>query len=138
MLAGTQATGGARVLALNLWTGWVGILAGMLSGAAIGLFFHDERWLGGYASWPRRLLRLGHVSFSGIAFLNIAFAATLHVTGEIPGARTASWLLVAGAVAMPAVCSLAAWWKPLRHLFVVPVASLVGAALALLLGGVAA
>jgi hypothetical protein len=124
----------AQVLALNLWTGWVGILAGMLSGAAIGLFFHDERWLGGYGSWPRRLLRLGHVSFFGIAFLNIAFAATLHVTGEIPGARTASWLLVAGAVLMPAVCALAAWWKPFRHLFFAPVAILVGAAVALLFG----
>jgi hypothetical protein len=126
------------LLALNLWTGWVGILAGMLSGTAIGFFFHDERWLGGYTSWPRRLLRLGHVSFFGIAFLNIAFAATLHAIGEVPGARTASWLLVAGAVLMPAVCFLAAWRKPLRHLFFLPVASLTGAALALLLGGVAA
>jgi hypothetical protein len=126
------------LLALNLWTGWVGILAGMLSGTAIGCFFHDERWLGGYASWPRRLLRLGHVSFFGIAFLNIAFAATLHAIGEIPGARTASWLLVAGAVLMPAVCFLAAWRKPLRHLFFLPVASLTGAALALLFGGVVA
>jgi hypothetical protein len=38
---------------------------------------------------------------------------------------------------MPAVCYLAAWRKALRHLFVVPVASLTGAALALLYGGVA-
>jgi hypothetical protein len=126
------------VLALNLWTGWVGILAGMLSGAALGLFFHDERWLGGYHSWPRRVLRLGHISFFGVAFLNIAFAATLHVAGDIPGARTASWLLVSGAVLMPAVCFLAAWRKPLRHLFFLPAASLIGAVFALLYGGVAA
>jgi hypothetical protein len=35
---------------------------------------------------------------------------------------------------MPAVCALAAWSRPFRHLFFAPVASLVGAAVALLFG----
>jgi hypothetical protein len=39
-------------------------------------------------------------------------------------------LLVAGAVLMPLVCYLAAWKKPLRHLFPLPVLSLLGATLA--------
>jgi hypothetical protein len=123
------------MIALNLWAAWIGILAGMVSGAAFGIFFHDESWLGGYDSWPRRLMRLGHISFFGVAFLNLAFAVTLRLTGEVSGARAASWLLIAGAVLMPTVCGLAAWRKPLRHLFFLPVLSLLGAAVAMIHGG---
>ena len=123
------------MIALNLWAAWIGILAGMVSGAAFGIFFHDESWLGGYDSWPRRLMRLGHISFFGVAFLNLAFAVTLRLTGEISGARAASWLLIAGAVLMPTVCGLASWRKPLRHLFFLPVLSLLGAAVAMIHGG---
>ena len=125
------------MVALNLWAAWIGILAGMVSGATFGLFFHEESWLGGYNSWPRRLLRLGHISFFGLAFLNFAFALTLKLGGEVRGDRAASWLLIAGAVLMPTVCALAAWKKPLRHLFFLPVLSLMGAVVALLHGGFA-
>ena len=123
------------MVALNLWAAWIGILAGMVSGAAMGMFFHEETWLGGYNSWARRLVRLGHISFFGLAFLNFAFALTLKLSGEVRGDRAASWLLIAGAALMPTVCALAAWKKPLRHLFFLPVGSLVGAVVALLHGG---
>jgi hypothetical protein len=113
----------------NLWAGWIGILLGMSSGVALGLFFHDERWLGGYASWPRRMLRLGHISFFGIAFLNLSFAATLYLTQRDGAHATASVLLIASAVLMPAACALAAWHKPLRHLFPIPALSLLAAAI---------
>jgi hypothetical protein len=118
----------------NLWAAWIGILLGMASGAALGLFFHDERWLGGYDAWPRRMLRLGHISFFGIAFLNLSFAVTLYLTGLDGALKAASLLLIVGAVLMPTVCFLAAWRKPLRHLFPAPALSLVGAALLTLLG----
>ena len=35
---------------LNLWAAWTGILLGVLSGAAYGLFFHRANWLDGYGS----------------------------------------------------------------------------------------
>ena len=35
---------------------------GVVSGATIGLFFHREAFLGGYDTWRRRLVRLGHPS----------------------------------------------------------------------------
>ena len=116
------------MIALNVWAAWVGIALGLASGTVQGLFFAREGWLGGYASWPRRMLRLGHISFFGIALLNLAYANTLHLIGAGPASPVVSALLVAGAVTMPAVCFLAAWRKPLRHLFCVPVLSLVGAA----------
>ncbi|HRD89710.1 MAG TPA: hypothetical protein PK752_15835, partial [Accumulibacter sp.] len=93
---------------INLWMAWIGILLGLLSGALIGLFFHRDEWLGGYGSWRRRLLRLGHISFFGIAFLNLAFANTVSLMGAATPAF-AAWSLVAGAVLMPAICFLAAW-----------------------------
>ncbi len=119
---------------LNLLCGWAGIVAGMVAGATHGLFFHRADWLGGYASWARRLTRLGHISFFGLAFVNLAFVLTVWLvadpgTGAGPGIlRAASWCLVVGAVTMPTVCYLAAWRKPIRHAFFVPVGSLVAGA----------
>jgi hypothetical protein len=43
---------------LMLKTVWAGMLAGVLSGAIIGLFFAREDFMGGYQSWRRRLTRL--------------------------------------------------------------------------------
>ncbi len=107
----------------NLTAAWTGILLGMVGGAALGLSFHREEWLGGYGSWRRRLLRLGHISLFGLAFVNLAYSSTAARMGWAPGAASA--LLVAGAVLMPLVCALAAWRPPLRHLFVLPVGTLV-------------
>ena len=121
--------------ALNLWAAWVGILLGMTSGMIPGFFFDRENWLGGYNSWPRRLMRLGHISFFGIAFLNLAYANTVQLLGPQSHVPLASVLLVAGAVLMPFVCYLAAWKKPLRHLFPLPVLSLLGATLAFIIEG---
>ncbi len=116
----------------NLAVGWLGILLGMLAGALAGLFFWREDWLGGYGSWRRRMTRLAHISLFGLGIINIAFALTVSNLGLPPsaGLTTASIALDVGAATMPAVCWLAAWRRPLRQLFPVPVvALLVGVAL---------
>ena len=107
---------------LNLLAGWIGMLAGVVSGGVIGLYFHDERWLGGYGTFRRRLLRLGHISFFGLGFLNILFGLTASVValGD-PYLAVASIALVAAAATMPACCFLSAWREPLRVLFPIPV-----------------
>ena len=58
---------------INLLSAWIGVLAGFVSGALIGLKFHREDWLGGYTSHRRRMLRLGHISFFGLAVINVMF-----------------------------------------------------------------
>ncbi len=70
---------------INLTAAWLGILAGLLTGTAIGLFFHDETWMGGYGSWRRRMIRLGHISFFGTAFLNLAFVFSVASRSLAPG-----------------------------------------------------
>lgn len=105
----------------NLIAAWVGFFCGALCGAALGLFFHDDAWLGGYGSWRRRLLRLGHIAWFGLGLVNVAYVASLRA---LPLAGPSPWpgrLFIAALFTMPAVCYLTAWRKPLRHLFPLPV-----------------
>jgi hypothetical protein len=102
--------------------GWLGMLMGVVSGAVIGLFFHREDWMGGYASYRRRLTRLGHISFFGLALVNFSFAFTQHVLAlSAPWGSVAMWAFLVGAASMPACCFLSAWRKPFRHFFFIPV-----------------
>ena len=117
----------------NIIAAWIAILVGFFAGVIPGLFFHDEEWLGGYSSWPRRLMRLGHVSFFGIAFVNFAFAFTvghLNLTGDL--VKSTSILFIVAQIAMPTICYGASVKKVLRNLFFIPVLSLIIGALALL------
>ena len=108
---------------------WGWMLMGLLSGVALGLGFHKAEFMGGYDGWRRRLARLGHIAFFGTGLINLFAALTWRVF-EIDSELMpiVSWLLVIGAVSMPTVCLLSAWRKGMRHLFPVPVFSLVGGA----------
>jgi hypothetical protein len=112
---------------INLVCAWAGLLLGMVSGAILGLGFAREAFLGGYGSWTRRLCRLGHIAFFGLAFVNFLFFATVRL-GCYGGAsaRMAGWLFVAGAVSMPLTCFVSAFWRPARHAFAIPVLCLLG------------
>lgn len=108
--------------AWNLWAGWIGMSLGLVSGALIGLGFHRDEFAGGYSSFRRRLLRLGHVAFFALGMINVLFALTLtssSVTPVSPAIASAS--LAAASFAMPAVCFLTAWKRPFRHVFPLPV-----------------
>ena len=124
---------------VNLYFAWTWMLAGMASGAVMGVFFYRHDWLGGFGSWRRRMVRLAHIAFFGTGLLNLGFALSwgfLERDGEPdPLLWVASVLLIVGAVAMPTVCYASAWRDPLRHLFFVPVVSLMGGVAALLAAG---
>ena len=107
-------------MALNLYAAWTFFLLGALAGATTGLFFHGEDWLGGYSSWPRRMIRLGHIAFFGIGLLNVAFALSAESLGLTTGLGLPSILFVIGGVAMPLVCYLSAVRSSFRHLFFLP------------------
>lgn len=114
---------------------WAGMLLGVVSGAVVGLFFHREDWMGGYNSFRRRLTRLGHISFFGLAFVNIAFATSHQVAGiGASYAFPAAVVFTIGAATMPTCCFLSAWRKPFRHLFFIPVGSVLAGILLTLAG----
>ena len=94
---------------------------GTLTGMINGLFFHDERWLGGYASWPRRMVRLGHIAFIALGIINILYALTIQSLHWPAPPLIVGAALLASGLLMPLVCYLSAWRMPLRHLFVLPV-----------------
>ena len=120
---------------LNILVGWAAMLMGVLSGASIGLFFHVDSWAGGYASFRRRMLRLAHISFFGIGFVNVMFGLTLQalqLTG--PAVAVGSLGLIVGVITMPLCCYLTAWRKIFRHLFPVPVLSVATGIVGILYG----
>jgi hypothetical protein len=122
---------------INLFAGWISLLGGVLSGMGLGLFFHRDGWLGGYASFRRRLLRLGHIAFFGLGFLNLLFALSLaRLPSEALSVTAASIGLAAGAVTMPLCCFLTAWRTPFRHLFPLPATCVLVGVVGLLLGWV--
>jgi hypothetical protein len=106
---------------------WIGICLGCVAGAIQGLFFHGETWLGGYNSWPRRMLRLGHISLVAIGLINLAFALTVTVLGISEGIVWPSRLLIFGAITMPLLCYLSAFRDSFRHLFFIPALSVITA-----------
>ncbi len=110
---------------LNFYAVWIGILLGFVSGAILGLFFQDENWMGGYSSWRRRMARLGHISFFGIAIINLMFSLSITVFNVQLDNFYPSYLFIAGAISMPLICFLSAYKKNFRHLFPVPVLCLV-------------
>ena len=106
---------------VNLLVGWSGFFGGAVTGALIGLCFHREDWLGGYHSFPRRMVRLGHIACFGIGLINILFA--LSVTTPSAWTDWGSRLLVIAMATMPLNCFLTAWRKSFRHLFFIPASS---------------
>jgi hypothetical protein len=117
----------------NLFLAWLWILLGFVSGMVLGMFFHGENWLGGYAGFKRRMYRLGHISFFGLGAVNLLFCLTVKTfpaTG--PLFHFASLAFIAGALTMPACCVVMAHFPKAHLIFAVPVVSLImGAALTL-------
>lgn len=110
---------------INLHVAWLSMLLGAIAGAVVGLFFYDTDFLGGYTSWRRRMVRLGHIAFFGIGFINLAFALSIKaleitVTPQIP-----SILLIVAAVTMPLICYLSAIKPFFRHFFFIPASSVI-------------
>jgi len=115
--------------------GWICILTGFLAGAALGLGYHKPDFLGGYDSFRRRLLRLGHIALIALGGMNILFAFSTTQHDYLNHYQhTASIALIIGAIAMPTCCFLTAWKQPFRNLFFIPVLSLMTAVIAILLG----
>jgi hypothetical protein len=115
-------------MAINEAFGWAWVVLGFVTGAMLGMGFSREGFLGGYDSWRRRLVRLGHIALIALGVLNILFA---HSAGrfvfvfETAWVQVASWSLIAGAVLMPAACVLVAFVPRAKPVFVLPIVTLV-------------
>lgn len=119
----------------NLTFGWISLVAGAATGAILGLWFQRPNFLGGYDSYRRRLVRLGHIAFFGLGFVNILFGLSRTYmqlsTSEMAAASVA---LMIGNVTMPLACGMAAWRPGFKPLFVVPVATVIYGAIGAVTG----
>ncbi len=111
---------------LNLILAWLWILLGFTSGMALGMFFHGENWLGGYASFKRRMYRLGHISFFGLGAVNLLFCLTVqNFSLAGPLIHFASLAFIIGAISMPVCCVVMAHFPKTHLIFAVPVITLI-------------
>jgi hypothetical protein len=120
---------------LNWYFGWGLVLSAFVTGAVLGLFFHHDEFWGGYASYRRRIVRLGHIAQAALGMMNVLYGLSPWPADTLPEAGYASVCFVVGGVSMPLVCFLSGWWKPLRHLFFIPVTALILAAAFTIRGG---
>jgi hypothetical protein len=121
---------------MNWYFGWALILTAFLTGAILGLFFYREDFLGGYASFRRRILRLGHIALAALGMINILYGLSPAAVQSSPEARIGSLGFIIGGITMPAVCFLTSWRVGFRYLFFVPVISLVVAVIGTLWIGI--
>ena len=119
---------------INWYFGWTSILLAFVSGALLGLFFYRDDFLGGYQSFRRRILRLGHIAQAALGLMNVV-AGNSQIHSGVDYPALAQWALVTGGVSMPLVCFLTAWRSGFRQLFFIPVASLITAAIEILRAG---
>lgn len=110
---------------INLIAAWSGIVLGIISGMLLGLGFHRTDFLGGYGSFPRRLYRLAHISFFGLAIINFVFWLTVTLVPlDASKLTVAAVCLIIGAITMPLCCILTATYTSARHTFAIPVLTL--------------
>jgi hypothetical protein len=122
---------------LNIVAGWIGILCGVVAGSYLGLFYYKDDWAGGYASFRRRMLRLGHIAFFGLGIVNILYGLTVKTVGlVVPLPTLASISLVVGAATMSVCCYLTAWKTPFRQFFPIPVVCVATGVVLFLIGWV--
>src|SRR5438093_13619221 len=102
---------------MNWYVGWGLILTAFLTGALLGLFFYREDFLGGYAAFSRRILRLGHISLAALGMINILYGLSPMASELSLRPRVASLGFIVGGLSMPAVCFLSSWRAGFRHMF---------------------
>lgn len=123
-----------NVIMLNWYFGWTSILTAFITGAGIGLFFYRDDFLGGYSSFRRRILRLGHIAQAALGMMNV-IAGVDQLHRGIEYTQIGQWGLVIGGITMPLVCFLSVWRPGCRHLFFIPVTALIAAAIEILKRG---
>lgn len=107
----------------NIRFGWIWVLVGLLVGAVMGMWSFNGPMpspVGDYASLPRRMLRLSHIAFIALAFMNILYGYEIDKTKLTPRMkRLGTGLMISGALLMPLFLLSAVFYEPLKYLTVI-------------------
>lgn len=116
---------------LPLWewnrrVGWISACVGIATGLIMGLWSFDgpfsvPGWLGEYDQTSRRLARLGHIAFLGLAIFNLLLSRELQrLTLGVIGQRIASLAMNFGNIFLPLTLFAAAIYRPMKYLMSIP------------------
>ncbi len=109
---------------------WTSMVLGAATGLVLGLWSFDgplsePAWLGAYDDTPRRLARLGHVAFFGLALVNLQLARSLHELGLCAAAlRVTATAMNLGNVLLPITLFAAAVFPAAKYLLPLPALSI--------------
>jgi hypothetical protein len=112
---------------------WSGFCVGAASGMIMGLWAFDGPisppvGFVDYGETSRRLMRLGHIAFFGIGYLNLLLAGELPSLGlGQAGKRTAARSMNIANIVLPLTLMAAAAYPPLKYLLPVPATSALAA-----------
>jgi len=106
----------------NILAGWGGMVLGALMGMIFGMRAEAREWAGGYGSFPRQALRLGHIAALALGMINVLYGLTAQGLAGLPhwAGVVGPWAMIAGGFLMPAVCLAAAWRRGLKYFFPIP------------------
>ncbi|MHC4409829.1 MAG: hypothetical protein ACYS0E_03695 [Planctomycetota bacterium] len=123
----------------NRRVAWTGMAVGAALGMILGLWSFDgpaavPGFLGAYDDTARRLMRLGHIAFFGLGFINLLLARELP---SLPKRvrRIAGRAMNIGNLGLPLTLVIASMVPPIKYLMPIP-ASAVLLALVLVAHGV--
>ncbi|MEK6968577.1 MAG: hypothetical protein AABX51_08180 [Nanoarchaeota archaeon] len=113
---------------LNIKFGWLWIFFGIVSGMILGMFaFNGPLQLPpefmDYSSLPRRFLRLAHISFLGLGFLNWMYGISAK-TLSLKIDKNISYILIFGSITMPLILILSAFFEPIKYALIIPAGSI--------------
>ena len=115
-----------RLTALSRSIALTSMAMGAASGMLMGLWSFGgpvpvPDAVGDYGDLSRRLLRLGHIAFFGLAFLNLILARQVPALPlGVKAKRGALGCMNFGNLALPAALIAAALWEPLKYLTAPP------------------
>ena len=118
-----------REFSRNRVLGWTSLAAGVGVGLVMGLWSFDgplqpPAWIGEYTDTSRRLVRLGHIAFLGLGFIDILIERELARSSlGRAGRAIASWSMVIGNVLLPIALFGAAAYRPLKYFMAIPATS---------------
>ena len=119
----------------NILFGWCWINIGFIMGMVMGMKFKNPDWLGGYASWERRMLRLSHVAFIFLSILNIVYG---HELANVQMSETlkqlGSILIIIGAVGIPTIVFISAFYKKILYWLAIPIIALTSSTIIMAIG----
>lgn len=108
----------------NIRFGWIWMLLGIILGAILGMWSFNGPFpspLGDYTSLPRRLIRLSHIAFIALSIINILYGYEIDkIRFKEKTKKIGSVCMIWGAVLMPILLIVSAFFEPVKYLTMIP------------------